>query len=82
MTNKAATNGYLSFLEDVELRPLSLENTRGLQPVGLALGKGQGALEVAITQSSRQPAQATMPGRAGGRAPVNHDVSQSGRNVL
>lgn len=72
MANRATTNGQRSFLADVELRPLRIEDNRGLEPAGLALGEGRGALEVALTQSSRRPAQATMravwKARHGGRA--------------
>jgi len=61
-----------SFLAEVELRPFRLDSGRGLQPVGLALGQGGGALEVAVTQAARKPAQATMravwKARHGGRA--------------
>lgn len=72
MAKRATTNDQRSFLADVELRPLRIEDNRGLEPAGLALGEGRGALEVAIMRSSRQPAQATMRGvwkaRHGGRA--------------
>ena len=60
------------FLADLELRPFSVEDSRGLETVGLALGQGSGALEVAVTRASRRPAQATMravlKARHGGRA--------------
>ncbi len=60
------------FLADLELRPFKLEGSRGLEPVGLALGKGRAALEVAVTRCSGQPAKAAMrmawKNRHGGRA--------------
>lgn len=39
----------MSFLADRELRPLKLPEAHDLQPVGLALGNGANALEVAVT---------------------------------
>ena len=64
--------GGRPFLGDIELRPLTLADSRGLEPVGLALGQGGGALEVAVTRAAHRPAQATMRGvwsaRHGGRA--------------
>lgn len=72
MAEQATTHGQQSFLRDVELRPLRIEDSRGLEAIGLALGQGRGALEVALTRSSRRPAQATMravwKARHGGRA--------------
>jgi hypothetical protein len=44
------------FLGDIELRPLTLTNAPGLEPVGLALGPGGGALEIAVTRAGRKPA--------------------------
>lgn len=44
------------FLEDRERRPLQLPDSRGLRPIGLVLGKGPNALEVAIAESDRRPA--------------------------
>ena len=62
----------VQFLTDVEMRPLSVGDARGLEPIGLALGRGNGGLEVAVTRSSGRPAQATMrttwKSRHGGRA--------------
>jgi len=72
MMQEPTTSSNQSFLGGVELRPLSIEDNRGLQPVGLALGQGHGALEVAITRCPHRPAQATMrtawKARHGGRA--------------
>ncbi len=48
------------FLEDVDLRPLVLEGVDDLEPLGLAIGQGSGALEVAITRSSGKPRQSTL----------------------
>jgi len=50
----------MAFLEQVELRPLTLEDNRGLEAIGLALGQGSGAFEVVVVQGSQRPAQATM----------------------
>ena len=72
MPRRATQGGHRPFLEDIELRPLTIEDARGLEPRGLALGQGQAALEVVITDSSRRPTQATMravwKARHGGRA--------------
>jgi len=73
VTGKLADpNGQRRFLHEVELRPLRIEDARGLEPVGLALGHGTGALEVAVTRAGRRPTQADMrsvwKARHGGRA--------------
>ena len=72
MESRRVTGGATSFLADTELRPLAIEDLRGLEPVGLALGQGGGALEVAVTRASHRPAQASMRAvwnaRHGGRA--------------
>ena len=72
MAARQASGQAGPFLSEVELRPLQLPDGRGLEPVGLALGQGQAALEVAVTRSSRRPTQAAMRdvwrARRGGRA--------------
>jgi hypothetical protein len=45
----------MPFLLDHEMRPLNLPESHGLKPVGLALGSGANALEVAITESASTP---------------------------
>lgn len=50
----------MSFLDDVQLRPLSLERAGDLTPIGLALGQGSHALEVAVVRAPRRPTQADM----------------------
>ena len=61
-----------SFLADLDLRPLSIEDSGPLEPVGLAIGPGSGGLEVAVVRAARQPGQETMRNawrvRQGGRA--------------
>lgn len=60
------------FLSSVELRPLILEITASLKPVGLALGNGPSALEVAVLESPQQPTHTALKeawkARHGGRA--------------
>ncbi|MFH1924657.1 MAG: hypothetical protein ABIP48_32800, partial [Planctomycetota bacterium] len=60
------------FLGDIELRPLSLSEPGGMEPVGLAVGPGSGGLEVAVARAPRRPGQETMrnawKARHGGRA--------------
>jgi len=72
MAEGGSSGGERSFLAEVELRPFRVDSGRGLQPVALALGQGGGALEVAVTQAARKPAQASMravwKARHGGRA--------------
>ena len=62
----------MDFLAQVDLRPLSLPDEAGFHPVGLALGKGPHALEVAIVESQQQPTVSSMrkawKARLGGRA--------------
>jgi hypothetical protein len=60
----------MSFLSDLELRPLELGDARAFRPVGLALGKGAQPVEVAVIEVS-QPALAfrsanTLEGAAEG----------------
>ena len=72
MATSPASRGTEPFLADLDLRPLPLADPQGLEPVGLALGKGRGALEVAVTRLAHHPTQAAMRtvwrGRHGGRA--------------
>lgn len=72
MAARFTTGGERRFLADIDLRPLILADNRGLEPVGLALGQGGGALEIVVTRATHRPAQATMRGvwnaRHGGRA--------------
>ena len=49
-----------NFLSDMNLRPLNLSEERGLKPIGLFLGNGPNALEVAITESSVAPPLSTL----------------------
>jgi len=62
----------MPFLADRELRSLNLPEARGLRALGLALGNGPNALEVAVTSSTGRPAladlRAVWKGRLGGRA--------------
>src|SRR5208283_6076997 len=62
----------MAILSDRELRPLNLAEAHGVQPVGLALGDGPNALEVAITESTSAPTVTTLravwKARLGGRA--------------
>ena len=48
------------FLSDRDLRPWRASTRGGFHPIGLALGIGRGALEVAIAQTDRRPAQNAM----------------------
>jgi len=45
----------MTFLSDHELRPLELGDARAFRPVGLALGKGAQAVEVAVVAADRKP---------------------------
>ena len=51
-----------NFLSDVQLRPVTTAARRGspLQPIGLALGPGQSALEVLVTQATSKPTSAAV----------------------
>jgi hypothetical protein len=42
----------MPILADCELRALTLPESRGLRALGLALGKGQNALEVVLTEGA------------------------------
>ena len=50
----------VGFLSDLDLRPLDLPETSDLRPVGLALGNGPQALEVAVMDSAHRPSTATL----------------------
>ena len=62
----------MSFLDGYEQRALTLPDAHGLQPVGLVLGQGPNALEVAIARSPVKPTSAALRSvwraRLGGRA--------------
>lgn len=62
----------MSFLENRDLRPLTLADPHGLKPVGLAIGNGANALEVVITEAGAAPSLTTLRNvwraRLGGRA--------------
>jgi hypothetical protein len=45
----------MTFLSDHDLRPLELGDARSFRPVGLALGKGAQAVEVAVVAADRRP---------------------------
>lgn len=77
----------MPFLDAHDLRPLALPEPRGLRPVGLALGKGANALEVAIAESTGKPAVAALravwKARHAGRAsPVVLVVLYDGKAAL
>src|SRR5271154_1790000 len=44
----------MPFLENLQSRPLNIADTKGAKPVGLFLGQGPNALEVAVLQSVSQ----------------------------
>ncbi len=50
----------MRFLDDWQLRFLSLVHAGGFTPIDLALGKGPHALKVAAVQAPRRPSQADM----------------------
>ncbi len=62
----------MSFLESRDLRPLTLADPHGLKPVGLAIGNGANALEVAVADAGAAPSLTTLRNvwraRLGGRA--------------
>ena len=49
-----------AFLPDLLSRPWTPDSAHGLQPVGLFVGKGSNAIEVAVAQASRAPARAAL----------------------
>ena len=64
-----------SFLSDLVPRPWTPSAAHGFQPVGLYIGKGTHAIEVAVGQSSTKPSQTALldswrARRAGRAAPV------------
>lgn len=77
----------MSFLADREIRPLSLPTTHNLKPIGLILGKGASALEVAVTESATEPTATILrtvwKARLAGRAtPVLLVVLYDGKAAL
>jgi len=72
MPERSPSSGPETFLSDLDLRPLNLPNDHDLEPMGLALGQGQGGLEVAVMRAPRRPTQTAMRtvwrARQGGRA--------------
>ena len=62
----------MSFLSNIELRPISLSGLEGSGSVGLALGKGPNALEVAVATASFAPSATLLrtvwKNRVAGRA--------------
>lgn len=53
MVQKPTKDRGRSFLAEVELRPLSIEDNRGLEPLGLALGEGRGSLNILGLKKTR-----------------------------
>src|SRR5579885_2039325 len=45
----------MRFLDDHELRPLEISDSRAFRPVGLALGKGAQGVQVAVLAADRRP---------------------------
>jgi hypothetical protein len=77
----------MSFLAECELRPLMLPEVHDLKPVGLGLGNGPNALEVAIAASAEAPTATTLrtvwKARLGGRAiPLLLVVLYNGKAAL
>src|SRR5579875_3894635 len=62
----------MTFLDDIELRPLEIGDGRAFHPVGLALGKGAQPVEVAVLAADRRPSvsdlRALWKARLKGRA--------------
>ena len=50
----------MSFLPNRELRTFNLPEPHGLKPVGLALGSGPNALEVAVAEGTAAPTVTTL----------------------
>ena len=46
--------------KNLQSRPLNIADTKGAKPVGLFLGQGPNALEVAVLQSVGQPSAGTL----------------------
>ena len=77
----------VGFLSDLLSRPWSTDGNSGLQSVGLFVGKGSNAIEVAVAQTTRAPARTTLianwKARKGRRAaPVLLVVLRSGKAAL
>ena len=75
------------FLSDLLSRPWAPDAKHGFQPVGLFVGKGANAIEVAVTRSPGAPTRAALlecwKGRRGGRAaPVLLIVLHPGGTAL
>lgn len=62
----------MPFLADIQSRPLNVPDAKNAKPVGLFLGSGPNALEVAVLEAATQPTVATLRaiwnGRLAGRA--------------
>ena len=62
----------MTFLTDIQLRPLASGGMPGSKTLGFALGQGQAPLEVVVMESATQPAITAMrtawKDRHGGRA--------------
>lgn len=52
--------GAKEFLTQVDLRPLPIQVALEFRPVGLALGRGPSAVEVAILESTQQPSRTAL----------------------
>ena len=50
----------VEFLSDILSRPWSPDGKSGLKPVGLFIGQGTNALEVAVTQAAQAPARSVL----------------------
>ena len=65
-------NVAVSFLRSRDLRPFTLSDPHGLKPLGLALGHGANALEVAVAEAASRPSlgslRAIWKARLAGRA--------------
>ena len=61
---KGAIGGFRvdgkGFLTQIDLRPLPIQVSPEFRPVGLALGKGPSAVEVAILESMQQPSRTSL----------------------
>lgn len=50
----------MTFLDDIQLRPLAFSRNVNFDPIGLALGEGAYALEVAVVHSTGRPSTTDM----------------------
>jgi hypothetical protein len=50
----------MTFLDDIQLRPLAFNRNVNFEPIGLALGEGAYALEVAVVRSTGRPSTTDM----------------------